>query len=709
MKYYIPISSLNLEAILSSDSISPSNSYKARKFGAKYFDTLTQLSGIDSLILFSVYPKFEIADEERDQFPVVVEIDDEKQLKELNAKKIFSNSDIEILLCNATIYLNPWNCKIYFQDIKSLRFAESEISASRDDKLGDKYVKAINSGGKDLDELVKLIRNFQFEDIPPVDDYPLNVAKGCLWGYVFGAANSLDDMSAKLVSLNNEMRNIASSAISNNGECKPQFYSRLEELDKTYRNVADGEAERKWKSEIMEKAAKYLKIVNYQAVKSFLDATHLVEVSHTIFYKEIGYKCLPILPNSHSTKESWVLYRNQIEHYTKDRVTHKDASITFKFSNIWHYSKGIVALADKPIINSILKLIISEKINKEILRIDRVTAAKIVISTVREVLVDQLGKEVYNSSAERMYINELYKSIVDILKFDITKINNIELISVAAFLLKGEDFNDLHRYLEDNQISDYKYVISLWGALEGYANMSKLVLKDILSAANVCSVNNVLFPNNQINHTYFPELSPIVESGLNRSAVVSDSNSLSGMDFVDRLIKKAQSLKTHRKRLLELYTEFGVTEDLYNAIIDAKMGRAPKAIKDFFTKELQKKKKGTKKASSHNLFHTVEGKEILSQASEHFVSDKNVYQLIESLLPNDLRVKNQVEDDINWFYENYTSGSGRYVKNPKDDLSVITHLKDYLLQKSRNPRFAINYRGVDIDKIIDFLKYRYNT
>ena len=55
--------------------------------------------------------------------------------------------------------------------------------------------------------------------------------------------------------------------------------------------------------------------------------------------------------------------------------------------------------------------------------------------------------------------------------------------------MKGENYDDLMRYLEEEGMTNYSYVLTLWGALEGYEFLSKGVFKSLLTVEYVNYVN----------------------------------------------------------------------------------------------------------------------------------------------------------------------------------------------------------------------------
>ena len=74
MKYYIATSSLNLDSILSAESISPASDYENHQYGSRIFEQVAHLP-IDVTLLFSRVPSFSIQDETRENYPMVIEVE----------------------------------------------------------------------------------------------------------------------------------------------------------------------------------------------------------------------------------------------------------------------------------------------------------------------------------------------------------------------------------------------------------------------------------------------------------------------------------------------------------------------------------------------------------------------------------------------------------------------------------------------------------
>ena len=91
---YIATSSLNIDNILSTESISPFPFYDTRSFGYNKFIQIDELKNCDSILLFSEIPYFEIEDEQRENHPMVVQIDDEYQLKNVQMLGNFAGCEV---------------------------------------------------------------------------------------------------------------------------------------------------------------------------------------------------------------------------------------------------------------------------------------------------------------------------------------------------------------------------------------------------------------------------------------------------------------------------------------------------------------------------------------------------------------------------------------------------------------------------------------
>ena len=111
MKLYIPTCTLNFNNILSSESISPLGFYARRGFGNKRFYPVCANDKDQVIILYSKYPRFEIEENDLENYPMVIEIETD-DYKDGFFEKAKEHDGVEAYLCYHTINLNPFHCRI---------------------------------------------------------------------------------------------------------------------------------------------------------------------------------------------------------------------------------------------------------------------------------------------------------------------------------------------------------------------------------------------------------------------------------------------------------------------------------------------------------------------------------------------------------------------------------------------------------------------
>ena len=108
------------------------------------------------------------------------------------------------------------------------------------------------------------------------------------------------------------------------------------------------------------------------------------------------------------------------------------------------------------------------------------------------ILKSKIGESEWAATpSERQYINAIFKNVSDFEPFDLNSLKNNELQSIAAFILKGEDWDALVRYVEDNAMADLRYVMALWGAIEGYSSIHKKLVTPLADPSTVLQVLSI--------------------------------------------------------------------------------------------------------------------------------------------------------------------------------------------------------------------------
>ena len=675
MKYYIPTSSLNIESILSTESISPVSYYAERPFGSKFFQRIKGVNMNSYLYLFSKVPLFTIFDAEVEQYSIAIEIDDDEQLRKLDSTMEYDGTEFSIRSCSKTIVLTPWNCRFIYFDERAYRQSRLAIEASRNSKIGLRYPWVYCEEGILLEDLVAKIN----EDIPyeGPDDLSFNVEKGAAWGFVLGCSRSIPESAAKLVSISNRMRNIASNAISNSGECGRTFYDELKELDKAYRDIADRNANEQWNQFCGPEE------------RSILDKFQVFKEAKRIFLRIKNLTSAPEIPYSKDSKDVWISYRDALNAYTEAFIKkEREASSSVLWDEI-SFLDGHLSLKNYELINCILRQVSKGELDKEQIRINRESSMKVILGEVSRILQKRLSQEIWNQHPkERLYINQLFKNITDFEPFNLNSIDNEELKAIAAFLLKGEDFDALIRYLEDNSATNYRLVLCLWGALEGYASIHKTLLSPVLGAENVCRVNillgiqtkNMSFPSEVYTPRLFgnklsrkqkkgesPKDDVVLHSktGVHynevskmKDNVVSQDSEDAFMLFFSPFVKQCKAAEKDNVIYRRLFAQYsGITEEFYKAVVSEKSLNKGKGAQNNVIKYIEKLvKKNTRQSTNNNETIVVPKAEtsLFSdsyQSTGYFLSDFDYLSNNTEFIAIMSCAKKKWIDDLIWFID----------------------------------------------------------
>lgn len=624
MKYYILTSSLNLNTILSQERIAPQKDYIHT-----YYEALPEFVEYgDMLFLFSVIPTFSIKDDERDNYPMVIEFDDDTQLNYDTVPK-YRNGFCEILFVDKPLYLTPWNCRILFFSDKARIMSSLTIKDSKCVKLEDRFLIE-NIRPKEI-TLSSILDNAIFSDYlksriitGKKDNYAIiNITRGAIWGNILGHKRSISPDSARLKQIQRRIYDIIASVISNKGNCQSEFYEELVALDKHFRNIVYSVIEEEWNEK-------------YERIAKKLNELRIYFIGKKNFYVDRGFSFF-YLPNNSSVREEWESYRSEVKN-TIDRyiVQQKEEFIKAdKQFVVDDYKLNV----DDDFINLVLNLIYNGELSVEKLRINRSDVVKKIASEIQ----NHLGETNWNNSSERKYLLSLYNNIENFEPFSLSSSQNIALISIAAFIMKGENYDDLMRYLEEEGVTDYSYVLTLWGALEGYESLSKGVFKSLLSVENVNFVNTQIWKEWKSYDT-FPFHTKNLSSEVNGNAILNEKQA-SVVEF-DSFFEKLQMLVGKKNTVLKdkpiyenLYNQFGdLSESFLNAVKNSRLLNSGKGVQKYVKVAIEKMLKEKKEERSNvDLFN----------CNKYFYNDGKAWDIIKDIVPDES--KNKIEQDLKWF------------------------------------------------------------
>jgi len=451
-KYYIPTSSLNFNNILSTESISPKSFYDKRGFGYSRWFVVDE-NNIDSVILLYDTPhEFVRPQSDIEDHPMLVEITTDEEFTCLKEGIYFSAQ---------TIYLNPWQTRFIFFSDKVCTTVLSLSDSSLETKMIRLYQKQLI-----IEHFEGLYPSIDETNIHLPDkiqefiekDCSINKMKGLLYGYYIGAILSTSpEQIAKLRTLR-EIQNIFSSVVSS--------YDRM---------LSSTQSER------------------LNDLFSFLDSQHPLYVDFVqaaLGNKEIVNNFLKVLKKHGCAlsefDRSCILNELKSEAIPNPALKWVEGEIEKVNKNI-NIAQKLLDTNEEQIIVSALQLTSQKAVADEDMK-------NIYLVWVNEVLnssqyngkissfnaqlsdeITQKAKEVlserWEQSEVRAYLNKLRRHIRGE-EFN-QEWNNGLLSSVAAVLIKGDDWEQLLRFMQSKGMYDYRIAFSIYGVLNGFANMTR--------------------------------------------------------------------------------------------------------------------------------------------------------------------------------------------------------------------------------------------
>ncbi len=217
--YYIPTSTLNFNAILSTESISPRTFYGLREFGIKHWTPTDENNIDDVILLYEDAKSFSRDDSEQEDHPMLIAITTEETFPP------YSNG---ICYSDHTIYIDPWHTRFIFFLEEHKRVALSMSDSVLDVKLlplynkqivvqhfSDEYKKVNLTGNKGL--------SLKGKDAEINKDNNINKLKGMLYGYYIGAYLSFSPKVLKDLIAFKTVHNYLANCISNKENCNIQI------------------------------------------------------------------------------------------------------------------------------------------------------------------------------------------------------------------------------------------------------------------------------------------------------------------------------------------------------------------------------------------------------------------------------------------------------------------------------------------------------
>ena len=693
MKYYITTSSLNIDNILQSESILPISHYDQRVTGFNSFEQLEELRQQTCIVLFKFPVEFIINDTGRYNFPILIELEDDNQTKDVEERN-------NVCSCNHPLYLTPTNCRIFFFSKQAYDLTIINTKSNKAIKYYTDYQIYPTASVLQLVKMPVINNEDVAKCITKYEETHLDKQKGTLYAFLLGQKRSLNKELAKQLRLTQDLYDILTSLI-NTPSSISMFSNKLKDLLCEYRKV-DTIEKSYWASfqnKLDDSLGKRFKFLR----KCFIDFLKKLDCWNIVFdalANKWGYSFLPDVSDLKSPND-FVRLRSDIENRTERAISSYQKHHTTSLDGI-SLKGNSVELPNVPLINMAINYIITNSLTPDDLRANRsIFYMKIMKeSGILNYLKGIVGEMNWDNSLEKRYVNELYAFIENPIKpFCLNNIDNLELKAFAAFLIKGHSLNDCLLYLKMNEIDDYRYVLALWGSLCGYMEMNKEYVSDVLSMEYYKQIykkifgydmfiasleKNLLQESNEdsditelfsilqiCKHSKYTELIDEIkkENGLFKTSFFeSFENVLNKHKRETKQCKIARLAMTilqnkDNKENLRAVLEQSVYEKLITKTILNEL------LKHFgFAIPIKKTKNKTKSQSSkikkegesniNNIFgetsymsDPIKVKSSLNtnRITKYFYNDDEVWEVIDSIVP--IVSKTGIKRDLNWFQE----------------------------------------------------------
>ena len=818
MKLYIATTSLNFDAIVSTDSVSPVSFYQQRGFGISLFYDKASFCLPNSILLTDAFPVFSINRSEVEHRPMVIEIEDSYYPSFF--EKVKDNGDYSVYRTERTIYISPLSCRIFFlvEADKRATIAKAESI------LESKYILYVNLGAiRVYDRSIPAIKIGQDSfkkiiDSPTPDtnsireDIRINKAKGFMVSYMIGAGLSITPESARLLRLSKDIKNGIYSLGTKEGKASADALYSVHRLINEAEDLSNDIDPKK--KEARNRVVKYLSSID---APSMLRGASNEEI--IVFLEKIGMylELFNRLNNGRLTS---------IANLAQQALSSKDeAVVESALADISTYVESIVQHSSPVVLASdLFKLGIDRNyIECHDSSLEKESRKKVEVlfnlysgysykaSGIRENRIDYIidaGREFFSESTdgnqeERNYINAMLDNLEHASSFDLMATDSSALQSLAIFMRSPDaDIDKMASLIISNEISDARIAYGLWGLFYGYSNIPQSFYNKLIQSLNksdavsfIEQIQEAIFgaikletnekETPQKNKSLIQKALSLVglgekeepqaeQASLSAPGVQGELWPNSESDTVEDAPQTEGSIdsqeETKEDKSLDVLLGGGVTSAICDVEDLPGFDHVFKEIEDIIVSGFSKKEQVSyygnrvkaicsSAISYPALKNSLDSIPVLDKTSTNwgkvkrkikaqiddiarnealllserrlqsmvseaaagqtrqFVTDNFAWEIVKSALPNDAKVRKQLERDLTWFQENYDPShveKGRaayYGSSPRDNMSVIANYERYLRQKREyNPKASWLqeiYLKVNVDAVISALKQVY--
>lgn len=517
--FYIPLNSLNLNNILSSESVSPPSFYEKRGYGFKRFEKIMLSPFANTFLAFDKIPMIEDIRTDREEYPIYIAIP-EKLIWDANRIQF---DDLIIYQIDKTLYLNWYECFFITRNQAEKNKLIASTKRSLEVKHSDSYLRTFCSITEHdfhtfnwNDKVIINIndkKNINSQNL--FQDQKINKIKGFLYGYVSGKLNEQPEELSQGKLYFQQFINLFSGLMNEfsvfTGEKKTNIpanrkkqiildINKLRDLKERI-NILFG-SEEEDKIQLLLKQEFHLNDEDIAKFQKFKYKSTAITIKSILidFLKNKDSNTFSVEELLDNLIENAINFIND----TSGRA-YSDLEINFnmarvsvlkkinEFNNLTN-SNQIIEVIPVKINNAFEELSVDfeelsqeenryfETIINELLSRSELSTSDEIAQQRKDILVsiakslEQINTK-FKDSEERNYLLRLHESFKTVgVGFKLNESKNIALQSIASFLNRYSEIDKINDYMIKNNFNNYGLAYGNWGAAYGYANLSKILI-----------------------------------------------------------------------------------------------------------------------------------------------------------------------------------------------------------------------------------------
>lgn len=736
--YYIPTSTLNFNNIFSTESISPKSFYLERGFGYGRWQMVEENRFGDIILLYDIAHEFSRPASDVEDHPMLIEIQTEE---------CFDKIQDGVYKSEHTIYLDPLHTRIIFFSEEDKRMTLIRSENSLETKMVHLYerclvVKRYKGTFPPIDS--RTIGDSPRKDEFINEDRMINKMKGLLYGYYIGALLSTTAEKIEKISILREINNIFMSILSSPSR-------------------APSSEQRRRLNDLFDSLKFTIPLLN--AFKKKFGKKTTEEIISTAAEHGYTFYQLPVLSELLDTMQKTITYgygksTNNIQEESK-----KLTPIEWINKELRDTQSEIEISIKRPSVNDNIELIISNKKLYDISCLKNCILKDLYIecinnifssskyngkiSTFRAVLADAItykardicGSE-WQSSNIRTYLNELRRHIAGEEFFQTW--DNGPLSSIAAVLIKGDDWEALLQFMQSKKMYDYRLAFSIYGTLNGFSNLTRDFTDNLITLERkyVWDVYKEFY-----GEIFGKKLTLEKSAGVSICESLQPSRYEPGNNHTYGC--EGQTVDNDKSHISQVYPQ---SKDKFTAEVkNDGWEEICEQILSFFDEKIKVKTKKEKERLRNSLtdvlrqhfsfrtafdallrkegWHTPKGrisnsyKELYKYFSQYKISRKiGDAQSYGSLLTNTIWIeecckfiqteeaKKEFRERAKFLVKNHLNPTGKYKSDYKDNKSVREHFIDKMIPAYyKNSKLVHLVQEMNLDKIKEYLEQKYGN